>query len=65
MARVAAEVRVFPLLNAFSGDVSPHLPAVMEALREQGCSVEVRPVAYEFQKGGNKMLVAARQENAP
>ncbi len=39
------------------GEVSPHLPAVMEALREQGCSVEVRPVSYEFQRGGNKMLV--------
>ena len=57
MARVASEVRVFPLLTAFSGEVSSHLPAVMGALREQGCSVEVRPVAYEFQKGGNKMLV--------
>ena len=57
MARIAAEVRVFPLLTAFSGEVSPHLPAVMEAMREEGCSVEVRPVNYEFQKGGDKMLV--------
>ncbi|MCW3098940.1 MAG: hypothetical protein JWL77_4558 [Chthonomonadaceae bacterium] len=62
MARVATEVRVFPLLTAFTGEVSPHLPAVMEALRDQGCSVDIRPVAYEFQKGGNKMLVVARQD---
>jgi hypothetical protein len=61
MARVAGEVRVFPLLTAFSGEVSPHLPAVMEALRDQGCSVEVRPVNYEFQKGGNKMLIVTRR----
>ena len=56
MARVAHEVRIFPLLAAFTGELSPHLPAVMEALREQDCSVEICPVAYEFQKGGNKML---------
>jgi hypothetical protein len=56
MARVAREVRVFPLLTAFDGQLSPHLPAVMERLRAQGCAVEVCPVAYEFQKGGNKML---------
>ena len=63
MARVASsELRVFPLLTAFSGELSPHLPAVMEALREQGCSVEIRPVAYEFQKGGNKMLVATKKD---
>lgn len=62
MARVAGEVRVFPLLTAFSGELSPHLPAVMEALREQGYSVEVCPVAYEFQKGGNRMLVVMRKD---
>jgi hypothetical protein len=56
MARVAQEVRIFPLLTAFDGQLSSHLPVVMEHLREQGCSVEVCPVAYEFQKGGNKML---------
>ncbi len=56
LARVAWEVRIFPLLTAFSGALSPHLPVVMERLRKQGCSVEVVPVAYEVQKGGNRML---------
>ena len=56
MLRVAKEVRVFPLLTAFSGDLSPHLSPVMEQLRRLGCAVEVRPVEYEFQRGGNKML---------
>ena len=62
MARVAREVRVFPLLTAFSGEVSPHLPAVMEALQGQGYTVEVRQVDYEFQKGGNTMLRVAANE---
>ena len=56
MARVAAEVRVFPVLTAFTGELSPHLAPVMKRLQERGLEVEVRPVKYEFQKGGNKML---------
>jgi hypothetical protein len=56
MARIAGEVRVFPILTAFSGEPSPHLPGVIEALRERGYDVEVRRVGYEFQKGGNEML---------
>lgn len=60
MLRVAAEVRVFPLLAAFSGELSPHLSPVMEQLRRLDYAVEVRPVAYEFQRGGNKMLCVSR-----
>ena len=56
MARVAREVRVFPILNAFDGVISPHLPTVMQALRERGYVVDVRTVEYEFQKGGNQVL---------
>ena len=53
---VAKEVRVFPLLTAFSGEISPYLSPVMEQLRSLGYVVEVQSVEYEFQKGGNKML---------
>src|SRR5579884_2643353 len=53
MLRAASEIRIFPLLTAFSGKPSPHLPAVMEALRSQKLAVEIRQVDYEFQKGGN------------
>lgn len=56
MARVAGEVRVFPLLTAFSGVQSPHLVGVMAGLNRHGYRVEVRQVGYEFQKGGNQML---------
>jgi len=62
MARVAEEVRVFPLLTAFSGELSPHLSTVMETLRNRGYGVDVRQVEYEFQKGGNRMLVVSRQD---
>ena len=62
MARVAGEVRVFPLMTAFSGELSPHLPVVMEELREQGLAVEVRQVGYEFQRGGNRMLLVSRPD---
>ena len=54
MLRVAAEVRVFPLLQ-LGGAPSPHLPRVREALAA-GVRATVEPVPYEFQRGGNHML---------
>jgi hypothetical protein len=60
LARVAREVRVFPLLVAFSGALSPHLAPVLEQLRERGYTAAVRTVGYEFQKGGNQMLCLSR-----
>lgn len=56
MLRVAREVRVFPLLTV-DGLLSPHLPAVREHLTSRGFRLEVRRVPYEFQRGGNAMLV--------
>jgi len=58
MLRVAREVRIFPILTAFSGEPSPHLAPILEWLNGQGYNAEIRPVPYEFQKGGNQMLVA-------
>lgn len=60
MARVAHEVRVFPVLVAFSGEVSPHLAPIRTQLQQEGFAVEVRKVDYEFQRGGNEMLVLKR-----
>ena len=59
MARVAAEVRVFPLLG-LDGRPSPHVEPVQKALREEGMTVTLRNVPYEFQKGGNSMMLVAR-----
>ncbi|MFO0795823.1 MAG: hypothetical protein U0586_17375, partial [Candidatus Brocadiaceae bacterium] len=56
MLRVAREVRVFPLLT-LDGTPSPHLTFVTESLASHGFGIEVRRVPYEFQRGGNEMLV--------
>ena len=56
LARVAGEVRVFPIVTQFTGDLSEHLPVAMDRVRELGYAVEVRRVEYEFQIGGNRML---------
>lgn len=55
LLRVAAEVRVFPLLN-LTGEVSRHLAPVSEAFRREGCAVEEVRVDYEFMRGGHTML---------
>ena len=55
MARVAGEVRVFPLLD-MAGRPSPHLPAVCESLSAAGFHWAIQPVDYEFQRNGNQML---------
>lgn len=56
LCRVAGEVRIFPLLNQYSREISPLLPSVIKELAAQGYNVETKQVPYEFQKGGNKML---------
>lgn len=59
MLRVAREVRVFPLLT-LDGVSSPHLHFVTEHFANHGFAVEVKRVPYEFQRGGNEMLVMKR-----
>jgi hypothetical protein len=58
MCRVATEARVFPLLKSYGGP-SAHLQPVVDLLRGRGYRVEVRKVPYEFQRGGDEMLVAS------
>ncbi|MDG2305891.1 MAG: SAM-dependent methyltransferase [Candidatus Binatia bacterium] len=55
MARVATEVRVFPLLN-LDGSRSRHVDATVRALREKDYDVDIRTVDYHFRKGGNELL---------
>lgn len=59
LLRVAIEARVFPLLD-MAGNESVHLEPVIERLEEEGYDVHVRQVPYEFQRGGDRMLVVAR-----
>lgn len=56
MLRVAREVRVFPLLMLGSAP-SPHIAFIKEQLDGDGFCLEIKHVPYEFQRGGNEMLV--------
>ncbi|WP_415878216.1 SAM-dependent methyltransferase [Methylomonas sp. TEB] len=56
MLRVAREVRIFPLL-ALDGAISPYLSQVCEEFTGRGFDVQIVKVNYEFQRGGNQMLV--------
>lgn len=56
MCRVADEARVFPLLN-YDGDPSLPLRPVVDELQGTGYWAEIREVPYEFQRGGNEMLM--------
>jgi hypothetical protein len=55
MCRVAAEVRVFPLL-ALGAVPSPLVETVAAELGRDGFDVSIKEVTYEFQRGGNKMM---------
>lgn len=55
LCRVAQTVKIFPLVEL--GSVrSRHLAAIIKRLEKENFRVQVKKVAYEFQKGGNKML---------
>lgn len=56
MLRVATEVRIFPLLT-LSLKPSPYVDQVVRSLNDLGHSATIESVQYEFQRGGNQMLV--------
>jgi hypothetical protein len=62
LCRIASEVRIFPLLEMGS-TVSRHLDGVTRILRDRGYAVAVVPVDYEFQRGGNRMMLV--RNNGP
>jgi len=55
MCRVAAQVRIFPLL-ALGGRRSPYVDQVTEECHDLGFTVSIERVPYEFQRGGNEMM---------
>lgn len=59
LARVAAEVRVFPLAS-LDGERSGLVAPVVGALRAEGFAAGTRSVPYEFQPGATEMLVLER-----
>ena len=56
MCRVAKDVRVFPLLKNFTGEPSPYLEPIKEALGARGYKVTIEQVSYEFQRNGDRLL---------
>ena len=63
MCRVAAEVRIFPLV-ALGSVQSAHVAAVTDRLRLAGHEVRIEKVDYEFQRGGNEMMRVKNHEDA-
>lgn len=63
MCRVAAEVRIFPLV-ALGSVRSAHVAAVTDRLRLAGHEVRIEKVDYEFQRGGNEMMRVKNHEDA-
>jgi len=59
MCRVAKEVRIFPIVD-MDGNPSEHVDPVIDALGVEGYQVRRVKVDYEYQIGGNEMLVVAR-----
>jgi hypothetical protein len=55
LCRVAGDVRVFPLID-LDLKSSPHVQPIACRLEEEGFTVSVERVPYEFQRGGNEML---------
>ena len=55
LCRVAHDVRIFPLID-LDLKPSPHVEPVARSLEEEGFTVSIERVPYEFQRGGNEML---------
>ena len=60
LARVAGETRIFPTLVQGAGEQVPFWDELMSRLDDAGLAAEKRRVDYEFQVGGNEMLVVTR-----
>lgn len=63
LARVASEVRVFPTVLRNRGEPVPFWDELMSRLASDGLHAERRVVPYEFQIGGNTMLVLSRSRS--
>jgi len=59
LLRVAREVRIFPLVT-LTGSRSPHLSQVIPLVEAAGGQATVVRVPYEFQRGGDEMLLLRR-----
>ncbi len=60
LARVGAEVRIFPVVVQGTGEDVEWLPDLSDELRSLGLTVAQRQVPYEFQVGADRMLVVSQ-----
>ena len=56
LCRIAKEVRIFPILE-LGTQISRHFENVYELLAQKGFNINTKKVEYEFQKGGNQLLI--------
>ena len=61
LLRVSREVRIFPLLTLRQVR-SHHLRTLLDRCKAMPWDIEIKPVPYEFQRGGNQMLQVRRQD---
>jgi hypothetical protein len=62
LCRVAQEVRIFPVLE-LGVKKSRHINPVAVGLKKERYHFEIRKVPYEFQKGGNEMIIIKSPNN--
>jgi hypothetical protein len=60
LCRVATEVRLFPLIT-LAGATSPFVERCVQDMRENGHTVSIERVPYEFQRGGDEMMRVCRR----
>ncbi|EMA23371.1 hypothetical protein [Haloarcula argentinensis] len=56
LLRISNQLRVFPL-HGFDANQSELVAELIQNLRSEGYSTDIREVPFEFQRGANKMLV--------
>ena len=59
LMRISPEIRIFPLVK-LDCERSPYIESVIQEFSRACFQVQIQPVSYEFQKGGNQMLRIAR-----
>jgi len=62
LCRVADDVRIFPLID-LDLKPSPYVQQIASGLDEDGFTVSIERVPYEFQRGGNEMLRIIKDKN--
>ena len=62
LCRVANDVRIFPLID-LDLKPSPYVQQIASGLDEDGFTVSIERVPYEFQRGGNEMLKIIKDKN--